>query len=235
MLPKIGLTIFETGPVYATWNLGGSLRIHWFRDTDDWDRAQAPDRLEPIIVASFFGHDAILSRLISEVASVNLPDNIGRTAFFWAASRGHQSTVEKSLASNAGQFEDRWRKTPLTVALCNGHNAIDKSLVRNGANLSQSFEENPLTALVIAATAGRVTAVEYRLKQGASLYINDDGCHCEAGYYSLAPAATCGHSALVKMIVETFDGPRLEKMCGNTSAAIAAEYARLPMVEPRTG
>ena len=201
------------------------VEFHWVRDTDDWERAQAPDRLEPIIVASFFGHDAILSRLISEGASVNLPDNIGRTALFWAASRGHQSTVEKLLASNAGQFEDKWRNTPLTVALRNGHDTIYKLLVQNGANLrSQSFEENPLTALVIAATAGRVTAVEYLLKQGASLYINDDGCHCDAGYNSLATAASLGHSALVKMIIETFDGPRLEKRCGNTSVAIAAKY-----------
>ena len=207
------------------------VEFHWVRGTDDWERAQAPDRLEPIIVASFFGHDAILSRLISEGASVNLPDNIGRTALFWAASRGHQSTVEKLLASNAGQFEDQWRKTPLTVALCNGHDTIFKLLVQNGANLrSQSFEENPLTALVIAATAGRVTVVEYLLKQGASLYINDDGCHCDAGYNSLAPAASLGHSALVKMIIETFDGPRLERRCGNTSIAIAAKYGRWDLV-----
>ena len=105
------------------------VRIHWVRNTDDWDWAQAPNRLEPIIVASFFGHDAILSRLMSEGASVNLPDNIGRTALFWAASRGHQSTVEKLLGSNAGQCEDKWRKTPLTVALCNGHDIIYKLLV----------------------------------------------------------------------------------------------------------
>ena len=77
---------------------------------------------------------------------------------------------------------------------------------------------------MIAATAGRVAAVEYLLKQGASLYINDDGCHCDAGYNSLGPAASCGHSALVKMIIETFDGPRFEKRCGKTSVAIAAKY-----------
>ena len=143
---------------------------------------------------------------------------------FWAASRGHQSTVKKLLASYAEQFEDKWRQTLLTVALYYRHDTIFKLLVENGANLrSQSFEEIPLTALVIAANAGRITTVEYLLKQGASLYINDDGCHCDAGDNSLAPAASCGHSALVKMIIETFDGPRFEKRCGDTSVAIAAK------------
>ena len=76
--------------------------------------------------------------------------------------------------------------------------------------------------------AGPITTVEYLLKQGASLYINDDG---DAGYNSLAPAAnslapaaSCGHSALVKMIIETFDGPRFEKRSSNTSLAIAAKF-----------
>ena len=60
---------------------------------------------------------------------------------------------------------------------------------------------------MISAKAGCVTAVEYLLKQGASLYINDDGHHCDAGYNSLEPAASCGYSAIVKMIIETLDGP----------------------------
>ena len=84
-----------------------SFEIHSILNTEDGWLERVPGKPEPIILASFLGHDATLSQLINEGVSVNSVDSLGRMALFWAASRGHQSAVEILLADCAVQLKGR--------------------------------------------------------------------------------------------------------------------------------
>lgn len=79
-----------------------------------------PGSLEPVILASFLG---------------NSTDRSGRTAFIWAASRGHQSALKIILANYSVQLKDEYQMTPLAVAANEGHEVIVDSLVKDGAGL----------------------------------------------------------------------------------------------------
>jgi ankyrin repeat protein len=101
----------------------------------------------PLCLASWKGHESIVSLLLEEGADVNAKSSYGWTPLLVACQNGHDSIVSLLLEKGADvnvKDEDGW--TPLHEACQNGHEAIVSLLLEKGAdvNAKDNGGETPL-------------------------------------------------------------------------------------------
>lgn len=94
------------------------------------------ERRTPLSYASQRGHTNVMDILVNyRPLTADARDEFGWTPLHWAAERGKQDSIELLMAK---QFDidiaDHCGRTPLIVALINGHEKVAKRLLELGAN-----------------------------------------------------------------------------------------------------
>ncbi|KAK4223637.1 ankyrin repeat-containing domain protein [Podospora fimiseda] len=174
--------------VYSVWS-----KIYWKH------RYMSIPRF-PLVVASYFGHEAVVKLLLDKGADLESKDDrYSQTPLSWAAKNGHEAIVKLLLDKGAGlESKDKENgRTPLWWAAKNGQEAVVKLLLDKGADLESKDKENGRTPLWWAAKNGHEAVVKLLLDNGAGLESKDK----ENGRTPLWWAAKNGHEAVVKLLL----------------------------------
>lgn len=112
------------------------------------------DGITPLIDASNAGFPPLVAELLKHKVDVNVQDDGGDSALFWAARQGNTPVVDM-LTGAGGKVDvaDVDGLTPLMAASMNGHADIAGMLLKKGAK-PNAKDEKGRTALVLTATYG---------------------------------------------------------------------------------
>ncbi|XP_067651758.1 uncharacterized protein [Haliotis asinina] len=114
------------------------------------------------LIASEMGHDKILQLLKSKGADVTLCDNQNRNCLHVASCAGRLSTVTYLLGLeclNINCLGGKFSRTPVMMAVLNGHYEVYRSLVCQDADLSLC-DTNNNDCLMLASEGGNKSIVE---------------------------------------------------------------------------
>ncbi|KAJ4849676.1 Ankyrin repeat-containing protein itn1 [Turnera subulata] len=111
---------------------------------------------------------------VAEIRSavVNEVNELGETALFSAAERGHLEVVEELLqytSDEALSYKNRSGFDALHIAANHGHTAIVQLLLKRDPGLSKTIGQSNSTPLISAATRGHAEVVHALLSHDASL------------------------------------------------------------------
>ncbi|KAL9076312.1 MAG: hypothetical protein Q9161_001028 [Pseudevernia consocians] len=195
---------FEVCNTKSQW-FSAWLKLHWSNTKGEpWLFDGPLASLEPITLASILGHDAILSQLIGEGASVNSTDSKGRTALFWAAKGGYESIVKLLVESGAELQSQNCREnssTALVAAAVAGQTTIVEYLLDKGASLcfndTEFHPDAGYNSLAYATNYGHSALVE-------KIIMTVDGHKFKktGGGASITIAARHGHWSLVQCLLK---------------------------------
>ncbi|KAH9767917.1 hypothetical protein WN944_018352 [Citrus x changshan-huyou] len=139
---------------------------------------------------------------VAEIRSsvVNEVNELGETALFTAADKGHIEVVNELLKYSTKEGLTRKNRSgfdPLHIAAVQGHHAIVQVLLDHDPSLSQTTGPSNATPLVSAATRGHTAVVNELLsKDGGLLEISRSN-----GKNALHFAARQGHVDVVKALL----------------------------------
>ncbi|WJX15453.1 Ankyrin repeat-containing protein itn1 [Trifolium repens] len=154
------------------------------------------------IMGSLSGDDVDLNAEIAEVRAlvVNEENELGETALFTAAEKGHLDVVKELLKHSTLQTVSKKNRSgfdPLHIAASQGHHAIVQVLLDYDPSLSKTIGPSNATPLITAATRGHVEVVNELLsKDGSLLEIARSN-----GKNALHLAARPGHIEIVKALL----------------------------------
>ncbi|KAG6578727.1 Ankyrin repeat-containing protein ITN1, partial [Cucurbita argyrosperma subsp. sororia] len=139
---------------------------------------------------------------VAEVRSlvVNEVNELGETALFTAAERGHIEVVKELLKySNKETLTTKNRSAfdPLHIAASQGHHAIVQVLLDHEPSLSKTIGPSNATPLITAAARGHTAVVEELLNKDHSLL---EICRSN-GKNALHFAVRSGHPEIVKLLL----------------------------------
>ncbi|XP_022939595.1 ankyrin repeat-containing protein ITN1-like [Cucurbita moschata] len=145
---------------------------------------------------------ADLDAEVAEVRSlvVNEVNELGETALFTAAERGHIEVVKELLKySNEETLTTKNRSAfdPLHIAASQGHHAIVQVLLDHEPSLSKTIGPSNATPLITAAARGHTAVVEELLNKDHSLL---EICRSN-GKNALHFAVRSGHPEIVKLLL----------------------------------
>ncbi|KAG7016257.1 Ankyrin repeat-containing protein ITN1 [Cucurbita argyrosperma subsp. argyrosperma] len=145
---------------------------------------------------------ADLDAEVAEVRSlvVNEVNELGETALFTAAERGHIEVVKELLKySNKETLTTKNRSAfdPLHIAASQGHHAIVQVLLDHEPSLSKTIGPSNATPLITAAARGHTAVVEELLNKDHSLL---EICRSN-GKNALHFAVRSGHPEIVKLLL----------------------------------
>lgn len=154
------------------------------------------------IMGTLSGDDVDLNAEIAEVRAlvVNEENELGETALFTAAEKGHLDVVKELLKHSTLQTVSKKNRSgfdPLHIAASQGHHAIVQVLLDYDPSLSKTIGPSNATPLITAATRGHVEVVNELLsKDGSLLEIARSN-----GKNALHLAARPGHIEIVKALL----------------------------------
>ncbi|KAK8923034.1 Ankyrin repeat domain-containing protein 50 [Metarhizium anisopliae] len=125
----------------------------------------------------------------------------GRNVLTYLAEHGEEVMILAFLLAERGadiDIRDRDRRTPLSWAARNGHEAVVKLLIEKGANTETTESYYGQTPLLWAARNGHKAVVKLLIEKGANIETTES-------YYGQTPlfwAAGNGHEAVVKLLLE---------------------------------
>ncbi|KAI5460980.1 hypothetical protein BGZ63DRAFT_455093 [Mariannaea sp. PMI_226] len=97
---------------------------------------ETPWYLTDLMVASHYGHDAIVKLLLDKGANIEAVDKYKETPLSWAIENGHEAIVKLLLEKGANiEVMDNHDRTLLYRAIENGHEAIVKLLLEKVSNV----------------------------------------------------------------------------------------------------
>lgn len=174
--------------------------------------------LTDLIIASYYGHPAVVKLLVEKGADIEAKDRDGQTPLSWAAVAGHRTVVELLVEKGADiKVKNNFGQTPFSRAAENGQEAIVELLIKKGAGI-----EDCLTPLSLAAVAGDETVVQQLVEKGADIDAKGGD-----GQTALSWAAVAGHEAIVKLLVEKGANIEAKDEDGRTPLLQATEYGRM--------
>lgn len=140
---------------------------------------------------------------VTEIRSaiVNEVNELGETALFTAAEKGHLDVVKELLQYSTKEgvsARNRSGFNPLHIAASQGHQAIVQVLLDHDPELSKTVGQSNATPLISAATRGHVEIVKDLLSRDSSLIeISKSN-----GKNALHLAARQGHVEIVRALLE---------------------------------
>ncbi|KAK2599185.1 hypothetical protein QQS21_005376 [Conoideocrella luteorostrata] len=152
-----------------------------------------------LLLASYFGHFAIVECLLENGADIEAKDNTsGRTPLHLAARNGHEAVVKLLIdkGSNVHAMDDN-DGTPLWTAADMGHEAIVELLLDSGADIEVRDSVYGYTPLCIAVVMTHEAIVELLLNKGADI-------EAKRSKHSQTPlwiASARGHRAIVQLFL----------------------------------
>ncbi|KAL3536349.1 hypothetical protein ACH5RR_004810 [Cinchona calisaya] len=173
--------------------------------------------------------DAEVAEIRSAV--VNEVNELGETALFTAAERGHIDVVKELLPYTTIEgitMKNRSGFSPLHIAASQGHHGIVQILLEHNPELSKTFGQSNATPLISAATRGHVAVVRELLSRDSSLLeISKSN-----GKNALHFAARQGHVEIVQALLEK--DPQLARRTdkkGQTALHMAVKGVSCPVVK----
>ncbi len=139
----------------------------------------------PLLAASVCGHVEVVDVLLRAGADPDGYDHNDTPPLVGAAAYGHVKVVEQLLAAGA-TVDAGTGFTALEEAVVHGHETVVARLLEGGANVDRRDVDGG-TALMLAATAGRLPIVRTLVEAGADVNVTCDG------EYALTCAASSGH------------------------------------------
>ncbi|KAH7111571.1 ankyrin repeat-containing domain protein [Dactylonectria macrodidyma] len=151
----------------------------WFRIYWKTTGMNTTEYFTDLMVASYFGHGAVVKLLLQQGAEVDSKDRYyGGTPLWWAARNGHEVVV-KLLLDKGADVEAKGREsgqTPLWWATKNGHEVVVKLLLDKGADVEAEGKDRlgrGRTPLWWAARIGHEAVVKLLLDKGADVEAKD--------------------------------------------------------------
>jgi hypothetical protein len=175
-------------------NSGGFLE--WYKLYQDSTFRAPSGKFTDLIVASHFGHNAVVKLLLRKGAEIEAKDRYHRTPLLFATDQGHKDIIELLIDKGADiEAEDDSRQRPLLLATRRGHKAIVKLLIDKGAEI-EAGDNYDQTPLLFATTSQLRDIVELLIDKGADIEVKDK--------YSRTPlslVAAGGHKAIVELLL----------------------------------
>ena len=129
---------------------------------------------ENFIEASQKGQLKIVESFIAAGMSVDVKDNLGKTALMEAASKGNEEVIELLLNKGANVNEkDKEGDSALMRAARNGNLKVVKSFIEKGASIDEK-DNCERTALIWAAYTSNLVVAEFLIQKGANINIKDN-------------------------------------------------------------
>jgi ankyrin repeat protein len=176
-----------------------------------------PGSFNRLMIASYFGHEAVVKLLLDEGADVNSKDDSGWTSLSRPSVSGNKTVVKLLLDKGADiNSKDDSGSTPLSKAAARGREAIVKLLLDKGADVNPKTNSGG-TPLLQAIGFRHEALVKLLLDKGADVNYKDD-----SGSTSLSQAAACGHEAVVKLLLDEGADVNSKDDSGSTSLSQAA-------------
>ncbi|OKL62160.1 hypothetical protein UA08_02170 [Talaromyces atroroseus] len=175
--------------------------LTWFRIFWQTVRIRATENFTDLMVASYFGHEAIVKILLERGAEVNSKDSeYGRTPLLWAIVNGYEAIIKLLLDKGAviDLKDDAYGQTPLSWATKYGHETIVKLLLDKGAEIDSKNDGHNWTPLLLAAKVGDEAIIKLLLDRGAGIDSKDS----ENGWTPLFFAVENGDKAIVKLLLD---------------------------------
>jgi ankyrin repeat protein len=155
---------------------------------------------EFLIIASIYGHKAIVAFLLQNGIDVNQQNNDGFTALITASIQGHKEIVEMLLKDENIEInqQNKYGRTALIWASERGHKEIVQMLLQDtNIQINQQDTVFGATALISASKNGHKEIVQMLL-QDTNIEINQQG---EYGDSALMLASENGHKEIVQMLL----------------------------------
>ncbi|KAK2595214.1 hypothetical protein QQS21_007067 [Conoideocrella luteorostrata] len=170
----------------------------------------------PLSYAAWNGHLAVVERLIEKGAKAASKDNIKGTPISYALCAGQQGVSEALMRGAKADPVDKVRGELLFSAAAEGHEAVVKLLLDNGAN-TEVRGKNDKTPLFWAAQHARYGTVKLLLDRGANIEAKNDG-----GDTPLCLAARWGQRDMVKLLLDKGANIEAKDIFSYTPLCIAA-------------
>jgi ankyrin repeat protein len=175
---------------------------------------QRGESITPLVLAALEGHRTLADALIERGADANASRSAGQTVLWWAVRRGWHATVEALLNHGAHPgTPDRHGRTPVSLAVAEGHLDIVRLLVAAGAELEPRGQ-----LMHKAVHHNRIEVAAYLLDQGID--VNLPGPVWER--VPLAVACDQNHLGLVEMLLDRGAEVNSRDERGSTPLMIAA-------------
>jgi hypothetical protein len=146
---------------YPMWS-----RLYW-KSRD----GMIPDNGTGLMIASYFGLDAVVMLFLEHGIDPEVKDNHGRTPMSWAAETGHGSVIKLLLKTGKvnADSKDKNKRTPLSYAAGNGHECAVKALLDSGKVHAESKDDLGMTPLLYATKCTN----QLNIKQMMTLILNE--------------------------------------------------------------
>ncbi|KZV58351.1 ankyrin repeat-containing protein-like [Dorcoceras hygrometricum] len=169
---------------------------------------QILDDINSQMVSTLSGEDLDIEVAEIRASVVNEVNELGETALFTAADKGHIDVVKELLKfSNKETLTKKNRSLfdPLHIAASQGHHEIVQVLLDHDPSLIKTFGPSNATPLVTAASRGHTAVVIQLLSNDRSLLDNSRS----NGKNALHLAARQGHVEIVKALLD--EDPQLAR------------------------
>jgi ankyrin repeat protein len=183
--------------------------------------------MTPLLLALSQGHAEVVKYLLEAGADSTLADEAGNAALHQAAGDGHGEIVRLLLSHSKAGLNVRGQdgRTPLLLALCQGHAEAVKYLLEAGADATLADEAGN-AALHQAAGRGHGEIVRLLLSQPKA-ELNVRG---QCGMTPLLLALSQGHAEVAKYLLKEGADVTLADDTGNVAIHQAAGRGRGEMV-----
>lgn len=150
----------------------------------------------PVFEAVLYGSQDVLSYLLSQGGDPNTRDSNGTPVLFWAAREGRVDLVEMLLKAGAlSRATDALGAGWVSAAAQAPHLALLKLALKTSPQYAQTANILGDTPLLLAAQAGRLSAVQLLLASGADPTVTD-----YLGRTLQSMAQTSGNAALLTYV-----------------------------------